>query len=152
MIFYNDSIWHATFLLLSPETCFFQNNTYLHGTICMLSLLVFKLDQKVVWMLLEDWQECKVSRSASLVSLPCEGFFSFLLCRRYSPIVILLVDCDLFDAVCHFFFMHCDQLEEARQAVWIPRSWSISSEFQQAWLKKSILRKSLCTTEMITWN
>lgn len=41
----------------------------------------------------------------------------------------LLADC-LFHAVFHFF-MQCDHLEEARQAVWILRAESVSSGFQR---------------------
>lgn len=82
--------------------------------------------QFMSFKLLEDWLECKLSGSASLGSLPCElcvffffwlvgcCFFVFflLLCRSSSPAVKLEVDCCLFHVVC-YFFMYCDQLEEA---------------------------------------
>lgn len=59
-----------------------------YSKICRLSWWVFMLDQKAVWILFEDWLECKASSSASLESLPYE-FFS----AAAALAVILVVDC-----------------------------------------------------------
>lgn len=45
-----------------------------YGKICMFSWWVFVLSQKAVWMLFEDWLECRACSSASLESLPYEFF------------------------------------------------------------------------------
>lgn len=64
------------------------------GKICMFSGWVFRLSQKAVQMLFEDWLECKACSSTSFEYVPCE-FFSPLqqlfTCSNFSS--GLLVDC-----------------------------------------------------------
>lgn len=79
----------------------------------MFSWSVFKLDQKAVWLQLEDWLDCQVCSAASLGCLPFEFF---LLCSSSSSTTVLGVDCLVFDVFCFFLvshlllFMHGDDL------------------------------------------